>query len=64
MSRSEHMAATVVSRLPLVRVLLQKFDWDGQGLIAGRSYAASAVNYCLSESGAVDPKLPCSFRIM
>lgn len=44
--------------------LLQKFRWGKARPTAGRNYAASAVNCCLSESGAVDPKLPCSFRIM
>lgn len=44
--------------------LLQKFWWDKVWLTAGRNYAASAVNCCLSESSAVDAKLPCSFRII
>lgn len=51
-------------RTDLVMDLLQKFGWDKAWLTAGLNYAASAVNCCLSDSGAVDPKLPCSFRIM
>lgn len=53
-----------IGRLGRTKDLLQKFRWGKAWLTAGRNYAASTVNCCLSESGAVDPKLPCSFRIM